>query len=149
MLTGGFQGGGVDFPEVLSAGDTVIYAKQGMHQASNTSFAYCGVGWGFVAVKAKTVRIHYSIETRSSYASYEKLRLNGIDVPNSEITSSGNPVQKTIDVALSVGDRIELWERTSQMGEFTGYTITHKFEVFISAPEVQAAINDILTPTAT
>ena len=150
MIVGGFQGGGVDFPSTPSAGDTPIYAKQGIgNPTSAGTYTYLGVGWGFTTQKAAALRILYSAACRQGYISGLKLRKNGVDITDSLITGSSYYISKSIDITVATGDRVELWGMYELKGEFAGVCAVQKFEVFISAPEVQAAINDILTPTVT
>jgi len=138
---------GLRLPNSPVAGDTVIYAKQGLGGGGAGAYAYCGVGWGFVASAAATLRIAYSISVRQGYVSGAKLVRNGADVPDSVISTSSYYTSKSIDVIVSPGDRVELWAMYEVKGEFTGVCCVHKFEVSISAVELQNAVKGILSPT--
>ena len=145
-------GGGVEFPSAPNAGDTVIYSATGYKQVySNYSDGehysnYADCGWGFTAQKAGVYRIVYSAwETR--YSGKIKLRLNGVDVANSEANAY---VIKTIDVTMAAGTTLKVWLQADPNFDYTyqGYTRATKFEIHILAVDVQTAINTIITPIA-
>jgi hypothetical protein len=138
---------GLRLPNSPMAGDVVIYAKQGLGGGGAGAYAYCGAGWGFVAAAAATIRVIYSISCRQGYISGAKLVRNGADVPDSAISTSSYYTSKSIDVTVSPGDRVELWAMYEMKGEFLGVCCVHKFEVSISALELQNAVKAILSPT--
>ena len=138
---------GLRLPKAPIAGDTVVYAKQGIGNGGVGVYAYCGAGWGFVAAASSTLRVSYSISVRQGYFGYAKLVQNGADVPDSVITSSLYYAANSIDITVSPGDRVELWAKREVKGEFTGICNVHKFEVCILAPELQSAVMAILSPS--
>jgi hypothetical protein len=138
-------GGGVEFPSTPSAGDTPIYAKTGYASTISTSYVNAGAGWGFVAQKSGVYRIHYIACGNNNNTGYAQLVINGVAVTNSQI-SSGSSVSKTMDIALTAGQRLDLQIKAASASWGAS---TRNFVVSILAAEVQTAINDILTATTT
>ena len=144
-------GGGVEFPATPAAGTTILHGKLGASFSATSTYASIGAGWGFVAQKAGTYRVMYSVMCLgNSGARYLKLQKNGSDVSDSEIyvnyTDISTSVSKTIDLTLNVGDQIKLFARATTVG--TGYSSgLGGFIVSILATDVQTAINEMITPT--
>lgn len=145
----GQSGGGISFPATPSAGDTPILVYNGFYSLT-TSYAAAPL-FGFTANIAGTYRITYCASgyVATSAGLQMKLQKNGVDVVDSEITTSVSgitPSTKTIDVALAEDDVIRVWTRRTGA---TSYSSLNTLVVSLLAADVQTEMDKYITQVAT
>ena len=146
-------GGGVEFPATPAAGGTAIYVKTGTSFAATSTYAKIGAGWGFIAQKAGTYRVAYSVlHCGTDGNRYVKLQKNNVDISSTELTTNSTTptlsISKTIDINLSVGDRVDLLAKNNNISSVNAVGIGG-LSVSVLAADVQTEINTMVTATTT